>query len=98
MATPTDPWTREPLPAIRRETLAGGRIVRCFVERPRSLFGLFDRAARTRPEHDALVCQGRRWRYREAAGDIERIAAGLAALGLERGDRVAMLVGNRPEF
>jgi O-succinylbenzoic acid--CoA ligase len=98
MATSTDPWTREPLPTIRRETLAGGRIVRCFAERPRSLFGLFERAARARPDHDAVVCGDRRWRYREAAGEIERIAAGLAALGLERGDRIAMLVGNRPEF
>ena len=98
MATSMDFWTREPLPAIRREKLAGDRIVRCFAERPRSFFGLFARAVQTRPEHDALVCQGRRWTYSEADGEVTRVATGLAALGFERGERIAMLVGNRPEF
>ena len=93
-----DHWTREAMPAIRREALAGNRIVRCYSERPRSLFGLFARAVQTRPEHDAVVCNGRRWSYRQADAEIERLAAGLHALGLERGDRLAMLVGNRPEF
>ena len=94
----TDHWTREAMPAIRREALAGDRIVRCYAERPRSLFGLFTHAVNTRPEHDAVVCNGRRWSYRQADAEVERLAAGLHALGLERGDRLAMLVGNRPEF
>ncbi|MEO7709666.1 MAG: AMP-binding protein, partial [Caldimonas sp.] len=86
------------MPAIRREALAGDRIVRCYAARPRSLFALFARAVQTRPEHDAVVCNGRRWSYRQADAEVERLAAGLHALGLERGDRLAMLVGNRPEF
>ena len=34
----------------------------------------------------------------EYAARIERIAAGLAALGVERGDAVALMLVNRPEF
>ena len=36
--------------------------------------------------------------WREYAERVERIAAGLAALGVERGDAVAMMLLNRPEF
>src|SRR5215210_9048735 len=34
----------------------------------------------------------------EYAARVERIAAGLAALGVERGDAVALMLVNRPEF
>jgi long-chain acyl-CoA synthetase len=36
--------------------------------------------------------------WREYARRVERIAAGLAALGTERGDAVALMMANRPEF
>jgi long-chain acyl-CoA synthetase len=36
--------------------------------------------------------------WREYAGRVERIAAGLAALGVSRGDAVALMMANRPEF
>ena len=36
--------------------------------------------------------------WREYAERVERIAAGLAALGVERGDAVALMLLNRPEF
>jgi long-chain acyl-CoA synthetase len=36
--------------------------------------------------------------WREYAGRVERIAAGLAALGVERGDAVGLMLLNRPEF
>jgi long-chain acyl-CoA synthetase len=37
-------------------------------------------------------------RYRELAERVIRLAAGLARLGIERGDRVALLSENRPEW
>ena len=86
------------MPAIRHEALGGNRLVKCFAERPASFYTLFARAVAARAEHDALAFDGRRWSYREAGAEVARIAAGLAALGLARGDRVAMLIGNRPEF
>jgi long-subunit acyl-CoA synthetase (AMP-forming) len=36
--------------------------------------------------------------WRDYARRVEEVARGLAALGVGRGDTVAMLVGNRPEF
>jgi long-subunit acyl-CoA synthetase (AMP-forming) len=36
--------------------------------------------------------------WSEYAGHVERIAAGLAALGVRRGDAVALMLRNRPEF
>ena len=36
--------------------------------------------------------------WREYAGRVREIAAGLAGLGLRRGDTVALMMTNRPEF
>jgi len=92
------PWRDHAVPALRREALYGDRVVRCFVERPGSLLAMFDRARAARARHDAVVCEGRRWSYEETGLRSERIAAGLAALGIGAGDRVILLVSNRPEF
>jgi O-succinylbenzoic acid--CoA ligase len=87
-------WLGYPVPARRREALAGDRIVSCFAERPTSMHALFARAVAERPTHEALVSDEGRWTYAEAEGEVVRIAAGLAALGVAKGDRVALLIGN----
>jgi fatty-acyl-CoA synthase len=46
----------------------------------------------------ALIHEGRASTYRELRGRVERLASGLRALGLERGDRVAYLGVNHPAF
>ncbi len=56
------------------------------------------RALRERGAHEALACEGRRWSYAELDDHAARIAGGLAARGIEAGDRVAMFIANRPEF
>ena len=38
------------------------------------------------------------WTWGELRERVDALAAGLAGLGLERGDTVALLFGNRPEF
>ncbi|HEX6697441.1 MAG TPA: long-chain fatty acid--CoA ligase [Solirubrobacteraceae bacterium] len=38
------------------------------------------------------------WTWRELRERVDALAAGLTGLGLERGDTVALLFGNRPEF
>src|SRR5450755_4631017 len=91
------PWHGCAVPARRRET-HGGRIVTCFAERPKSLHALFARDVTSRPEHEMLVAGDERWTYARAEGEVARIAAGFAALGIGQGDRVAMLIGNRSEF
>src|SRR5699024_6577369 len=41
---------------------------------------------------------GRAWTYRELGEDVDRLAAGLAELGVGRGDVVAYQLFNSPEF
>jgi fatty-acyl-CoA synthase len=62
--------------------------------------GLLARVARTWPERDALVVppQGVRWTWRELDDAVSRLAAGLLALGLERGDRIGIWSLNRVEW
>ena len=38
------------------------------------------------------------WTWKEVAGKVRRIAGGLAGLGLGKGDTIAMMLNNRPEF
>ena len=42
--------------------------------------------------------QGIRWTWREFAAEVDELAAGLLALGLERGDRVGIWSPNRAEW
>ncbi len=50
------------------------------------------------PGRRALVAGPRSLTWRDLDARIDRVAAALAAAGLETGDRVAVLAGNRPEF
>lgn len=45
-----------------------------------------------------FVCGDTRWSYRETVGIAARTGGLLAAHGIARGDRVAILCGNRPEI
>jgi len=54
------------------------------------------RHARARPDHPAIVCADERLSYRELEALANRIADVFRSLGLQRGDHVATLVGNRP--
>ena len=91
-------WPEDPLPPIREEVHFGDRRVRCFADRPPSVPSIFAAALERNPEGDALVAGDLRLSYRQLAQLVRRTAAGLGALGVEAGDRVALLLGNRPEF
>jgi O-succinylbenzoic acid--CoA ligase len=96
--TPADPWAGYPVPTLRHEARHGDRLVRCFVDRPASLYAMFAASVAARPQAEALVCNGQRWTYADAAAQTVRVAAGLAAQGVQPGDRVVLFVDNRPEF
>ena len=54
-------------------------------------------AAERAPERDALVDDDRRLTYADLRARAARIATGLAARGVRRGDRVACVLANEPE-
>ena len=94
-----DSWfDRGDVPATRYELRYGDRIVRCFVERPRSVHAMLEGAVARRPHATALICGDERVSYRELDDAVGRVAAGLRALGVEKGDRVAMALANSIEF
>jgi long-chain acyl-CoA synthetase len=91
-------WQDHPVPAMRVEALHGDRLVRCFADRPRSLFAMFMASVLRAPKAEAIACDGRRWSYEQCDRASRRLARLLAAQGVQRGDRVLMLIDNRPEF
>src|SRR5215210_7419597 len=62
--------------------------------------GLLDLVAKRRPEDDALayVDRGLRYSYAEFKEVVERCARALMALGLEKGDHLAVWGQNVPEW
>ena len=62
------------------------------------LFALLDEAAERWPHRLALVCPGVAISYAQLRALTDAWAAGLAGLGLEPGDRAALLLPNLPQF
>ena len=59
---------------------------------------LFDDAAAAWPGRDALIFYGRGITYAELRDAIDRFSCALAALGVKKGDRVALYLVNSPQF
>jgi long-chain acyl-CoA synthetase len=55
-------------------------------------------SAEDHPAKPALIFHGRSIDYADLDEQVDRTAAALAGLGVTRGDRVALLAGNVPEF
>jgi acyl-CoA synthetase (AMP-forming)/AMP-acid ligase II len=83
---------------MRLEQRFGDRLVLAFCERPTGVWQMVADAAAKHPAREALVCGTTRLNWAEVAQRSQRIAEGFRKLGLKRGDRVALLLGNRIEF
>jgi long-chain acyl-CoA synthetase len=91
-------WSHHAIPEMRLEARFGDRVVPAFCDRPQSIWAMLSDAASKNPDGEALVCGDSRLNWREVAQQSGGVAAGLHKLGLRRGDRVALLLGNRIEF
>jgi fatty-acyl-CoA synthase len=56
------------------------------------------RTARRSPDRLALLFEGRTWTYTQLDTEVNRVAHGLAGLGIAKGDRVAILSRNSAYF
>ncbi len=65
---------------------------------PTTIGALPERAARRWGVREALCFKERRWTFAELAAGVDRVARGLIALGVRRGDKVALWLPNRPEW
>ena len=63
-----------------------------------NIAAILESAARERPEREAIVAGALRLSYGEVERRASRVAASLTAAGIGRGDHVALLSPNRPEF
>jgi len=91
-------WSQYPVAAMQLQARFGDRVVPVFCERPKNIWAMVEAAALANPHGEALVCGERRLNWREVAQQSAAVAAGLRGLGLQGGDRVALLLGNRIEF
>jgi long-chain acyl-CoA synthetase len=89
----------DPIPfRLRRERHFGDRVVTCFADRPPHLDAVFHDAVAANPSGEAQVLGGEHITYAELDAQVNNIAGRLAALGVSKGDRVALSLANRLEF
>lgn len=60
--------------------------------------GFLDSCAKDFPNNPALIFKGNVINYRELDEMTDRLAAGLASMGVKKGDRVCIMMPNSPQF
>ena len=81
-------------PVQRRQDL----IARFPEWRQRTLAAHFDHIAAAFPGRPAIITANQNWSYHQLHATSKTLASALIALGLEAGDRIALLMPNCPEF
>jgi len=62
------------------------------------LYHLLDNAVKNFPEHDAVIFLDRTITYRQLGEEVTRVASGLAQKGLKKGQRMAIMLPNCPQY
>ena len=62
------------------------------------LYVYLDRAVKEFPDNVALYYEGVKMTYRELAESVDKAAYGFSKLGVKKGDAVALLLPNCPQF
>ncbi|MBI5921730.1 MAG: AMP-binding protein [Betaproteobacteria bacterium] len=65
---------------------------------PRTVHGLLDQQAERYGDKTFMFFRDAAWSYAAIRQESIRVAAGLQALGVKHGDKVALMLANRPEF
>lgn len=65
---------------------------------PISVFGMLEASARRYPQSPAIAWFGRKLTFRDLLAETERCSAALAGLGVGKGDRVALVMPNCPQY
>ncbi|WP_299415587.1 class I adenylate-forming enzyme family protein [uncultured Sulfitobacter sp.] len=91
-------WPAQITDGIREETHFDGRRIKCFADRPADLNAMFDAALAHAPQGEALVSGQTRLTYAQLDTRIAQLAGGMAAQGVSKRDRVALLLSNCTEF
>ncbi|PEL09743.1 fatty acid--CoA ligase family protein [Bacillus sp. AFS017336] len=63
-----------------------------------NLVETLSQSALKNPEHSAVIFEGQTLSYSTLDTYITKFASGLSKLGIEKGDKVALVVGNSPHF
>jgi fatty-acyl-CoA synthase len=69
-----------------------------YTWRPMALAGRFDSMTAGHPDRPYVITDTHSWSYRDLQDWSRRLARGLHEIGVRPGDRVALVVDNRPEF
>jgi long-chain acyl-CoA synthetase len=88
-ATTSRPWLAHYPPGVPAEVDPA---------RYASLVDMLDEAWRLHADRDASICMGSHMRFREVDELSQALAAWLQALGLAKGDRVALMMPNLPQY
>lgn len=88
MAEPDYPWYRHYDPNVPKNLIYPRKTV----------LELFEERAKEAPDRPAVIFFGRRLSYGQLIGYVDRVAAGLKDLGLDPGERLALLLPNCPQY